>query len=92
MHVQLLSLDALIEDEAVNDSDIINNLIDYGGQEEPDSMTTDKIYAEIQLYNKLEKHFLKTYQFQKEFEIPKRASIIHIWLSKQPTVVAKTYH
>ncbi|PRD19947.1 UNVERIFIED_CONTAM: hypothetical protein NCL1_55980 [Trichonephila clavipes] len=34
----------LIEDETFNDSDIINNLIDYeDGQEEPDSLRTDKI-------------------------------------------------
>ncbi|GFT22503.1 uncharacterized protein TNCV_3274631 [Trichonephila clavipes] len=34
-----------IEDETVNDSDIINNRIYYeNGQEEPDSMTADKIY------------------------------------------------
>ena len=53
-------LSEMIEDETVNDSDIINNLIDYeDGQEEPDSMTTDTIYAGIQLSNKLEKHFLK---------------------------------
>lgn len=64
----------MIEDETVNDSDIINNLIDYeDGQEEPDSITADKIYAGIQLSNKLEKHFLKidtnaerSLKFQKE--------------------------
>ncbi|GFV65101.1 uncharacterized protein TNCV_2304081 [Trichonephila clavipes] len=33
----------LIEDETFNDSDIINNLIDYkDGQEEPDSLRADK--------------------------------------------------
>ncbi|GFX62388.1 uncharacterized protein TNCV_1381131 [Trichonephila clavipes] len=33
----------LIEDETFNDSDIINNLIDYeDGQEEPDSLRVDK--------------------------------------------------
>ncbi|GFS84394.1 uncharacterized protein TNCV_4605981 [Trichonephila clavipes] len=38
----------LIEDETFNDSDIINNLIDYEeGQEEPDSLTVNKIYAGI---------------------------------------------
>ncbi|CAK9820080.1 Tigger transposable element-derived protein 1 [Anthophora quadrimaculata] len=37
-------LDEMIEDETVNDSDIINNLIDYeDGQEEPESITADKI-------------------------------------------------
>ena len=64
----------MIVDETVNDSDIINNLIDYeDGQEEPDSMTADTIYAEIQLSNKLKKHFLKidtnsekSLKFQKE--------------------------
>ncbi|GFU31205.1 uncharacterized protein TNCV_1742021 [Trichonephila clavipes] len=39
---------------------IINNMIDYvDGQEEMDSLRADKIYAEIQLSNKLGKHFLK---------------------------------
>ncbi|GFW42011.1 hypothetical protein TNCV_1904691 [Trichonephila clavipes] len=34
--------------------------VDYeDGQEEPDSLRADKIYAEIQLSNKLEKHFLE---------------------------------
>ncbi|GFW64281.1 uncharacterized protein TNCV_2415311 [Trichonephila clavipes] len=57
---QLASSTRLIEDETVNDSDIINNLIkDEDGQEEPDSLKADKIYAEIQLSKKLEKHFLK---------------------------------
>ncbi|GFT15826.1 hypothetical protein TNCV_3314341 [Trichonephila clavipes] len=49
MRIQLLSLYApsLIEDEAFNDSDIINNLIDYeDGQEVPDSLRADKIYAD----------------------------------------------
>ncbi|GFU70166.1 uncharacterized protein TNCV_5057601 [Trichonephila clavipes] len=33
----------LIEDETFNDSDIMNNLIDYeDGQEEPDSLRVDK--------------------------------------------------
>ncbi|GFU27588.1 uncharacterized protein TNCV_283061 [Trichonephila clavipes] len=36
----------LIEDETFNDSDIINNLIDYeNGHEELDSLRADKIYA-----------------------------------------------
>ncbi|GFV92632.1 hypothetical protein TNCV_1374831 [Trichonephila clavipes] len=67
MHVQLLSLDNacsiafsqrnssthLIEDETSNNSDIINNLIDYqDGQEEPDSLRAEEIYTEIQLSNK----------------------------------------
>ncbi|GFT21786.1 uncharacterized protein TNCV_2970251 [Trichonephila clavipes] len=64
-----------IEDETLNDGDIINKLIDYvDGQEEPDSLQADKIYTEIQLCNKLGKHFLKTdtnferrMKFQKEF-------------------------
>ncbi|PRD27952.1 UNVERIFIED_CONTAM: hypothetical protein NCL1_33895 [Trichonephila clavipes] len=50
----------LNEDETFNDNNIINNLIDNkDGQEEPDSSRADKIYAGIQLSNKLEKHFLK---------------------------------
>ncbi|XP_033331346.2 tigger transposable element-derived protein 1 [Megalopta genalis] len=60
--------------EAVNDNDIINNIIDHEDkQEEPDSMTVDKIYAGIQLCSKLENHFLKidnnserSLKFQKE--------------------------
>ncbi|GFX90482.1 hypothetical protein TNCV_4334881 [Trichonephila clavipes] len=36
----------MTEGKTVNDSDIINNLIDYGdGQKDLDSMTSDKIYA-----------------------------------------------
>ncbi|GFV59731.1 uncharacterized protein TNCV_1908021 [Trichonephila clavipes] len=50
----------LIEDETFNDSDTIKKLIDYeDGHEGPDSLTADKIYAGIQLSNKLGKHFLK---------------------------------
>ncbi|XP_050465078.1 tigger transposable element-derived protein 1-like, partial [Cataglyphis hispanica] len=53
-------LDEMIEDQAVDDSDIINSLIDYeNGQEEPESITADKIYAGIQISKKLETHFLK---------------------------------
>ncbi|GFS91546.1 beta-scruin [Trichonephila clavipes] len=49
----------LIEDEIFNDSDIINNLIDYeDGHEELDSLRAATIYAGIQLTNKSEKHFL----------------------------------
>ncbi|GFX89610.1 uncharacterized protein TNCV_73031 [Trichonephila clavipes] len=49
----------LIEDETSNDSEI-NNLIDYeDGQEEANSLRMNKIYAGIQLSNRLEKHFLK---------------------------------
>ncbi|GFW07919.1 uncharacterized protein TNCV_3920521 [Trichonephila clavipes] len=63
-----------IEEETFNDSDIINNLIDCGdGQEEPYSLRAYKIYAGIQLSNKLGKHFLKmdtnyerSMKFQKE--------------------------
>lgn len=40
----------MIGDETVNDSDIINNFTDHeDGQEEPESITADKIYAGIQL-------------------------------------------
>ncbi|XP_017756502.1 PREDICTED: tigger transposable element-derived protein 1-like [Eufriesea mexicana] len=67
-------LDETIEDETINDSDIINNLIICeDGQEEPDSMTADRIYAGIQLRSKLEEHFVKigtnsgrSLKFQKE--------------------------
>lgn len=53
-------LDEMIEDQTVDDSDIINSLIDYeNGQEEPESITADKIYAGIQISKKLETHFLK---------------------------------
>ncbi|GFX91689.1 uncharacterized protein TNCV_3682751 [Trichonephila clavipes] len=49
----------LIEDETFIDCDIIN-LMDYeDGYEEPDSLIDDTMYAEIQLSNKSEKHFLK---------------------------------
>ncbi|GFW74929.1 uncharacterized protein TNCV_2677971 [Trichonephila clavipes] len=66
----------LIEDKTFNDSDIINNLIDYeDGQKELDSLRADKIYAGIQLSSKLEKHILKIdtnserrMEFQKELQ------------------------
>ncbi|GFW91396.1 uncharacterized protein TNCV_3375621 [Trichonephila clavipes] len=49
-----------IEVETANVRDIINSMIYYeDGQEEPDSLTADKIYARIQLTNKSKKHFLK---------------------------------
>ncbi|GFU67061.1 uncharacterized protein TNCV_4969101 [Trichonephila clavipes] len=55
MYGQLLSLNA---PSAL--SDIFNNFIDYeDGQEELDSLRVNKIYAEIQLSNKSEKHFVK---------------------------------
>ncbi|GFX18627.1 uncharacterized protein TNCV_3310881 [Trichonephila clavipes] len=65
-----------IEDEAFKDNETINNLIDYeDGQEEADSFRVDKIYAGIQLFNKLEKYFLKidshserSMRFQEEFQ------------------------
>ncbi|GFV67223.1 uncharacterized protein TNCV_3669781 [Trichonephila clavipes] len=54
------SSSCLIEDKTFNDSDIINNLVDYeDGQEEPHSLSVDKLYVGIQLSNNLEKHFLK---------------------------------
>ncbi|GFU19773.1 uncharacterized protein TNCV_3961161 [Trichonephila clavipes] len=44
-----------------NDSDIINNLIDYEDRQgEPDSLRVGTIYTGNQLSNKSEKHFLKT--------------------------------
>ncbi|GFU36713.1 uncharacterized protein TNCV_3312011 [Trichonephila clavipes] len=45
----------LIENEAFNDSDIVNNLIDN----EPNSLRADKMLVGIQLSNKFQKHFLK---------------------------------
>ncbi|GFW92035.1 uncharacterized protein TNCV_2153141 [Trichonephila clavipes] len=61
----------LVEDGTFNDSDIINNLIDY--EDGHDSLRVDKIYVGIQVSNKLEKHFLKidtnsekSMKFQKE--------------------------
>ncbi|XP_069964571.1 tigger transposable element-derived protein 1-like [Bactrocera oleae] len=67
----------MIEDETVNDSDIIDNFTDHeDGQEEPEYITADKIYAGIQLCSKLEKHFLKidnnsqrSLKFQKEIRL-----------------------
>ncbi|GFV52903.1 hypothetical protein TNCV_2875711 [Trichonephila clavipes] len=59
MHVQLPPLNALAEDETINDSDIINNLINYEDGQVPHSLNADKIYAGIQLSNKPEKHLLK---------------------------------
>ncbi|GFX04762.1 hypothetical protein TNCV_2247451 [Trichonephila clavipes] len=42
-HYTLKSSPRLTEDETFNDSDIINNLIDYGdGQEKLDSLKVDK--------------------------------------------------
>ncbi|GFX56427.1 uncharacterized protein TNCV_73731 [Trichonephila clavipes] len=50
----------LIEDKTVNNSYIINNLIDYeDGQEKPNSLTAETIYAGIQFLIKSEKLFLK---------------------------------
>ncbi|GFX34473.1 uncharacterized protein TNCV_3657111 [Trichonephila clavipes] len=50
----------LTEDETFNDSDIMNNLIDYEDEHEvPDSLRADATYAVIQFSNKTEKHFLK---------------------------------
>ncbi|GFW25782.1 uncharacterized protein TNCV_1310431 [Trichonephila clavipes] len=78
---QLASSTYLIKDETVNDRDIINNLIDYeDGPEEPDSLRADKIYAGIQLSNKLENNILKIDTNSERSEISKRSSIMHIWL------------
>ncbi|GFU39415.1 uncharacterized protein TNCV_3454571 [Trichonephila clavipes] len=51
----------LIEDETFNDSDIINNLINYEDGQEARFFESGSKYAGIQLSNKLEKHFLKIY-------------------------------
>ncbi|GFV85503.1 uncharacterized protein TNCV_3773271 [Trichonephila clavipes] len=48
----------LVEDETFDDSDIINNSMDYEDEQEPNSLRADKI-SRIQFSNKLEKHFLK---------------------------------
>ncbi|GFU24428.1 uncharacterized protein TNCV_2263981 [Trichonephila clavipes] len=61
-------------DGTLNDSEFINNLIDYeDGQEELDSLRMGKTYAGIQLSYKSEKYFLKvdtnsekSLKFQKE--------------------------
>ncbi|GFU69529.1 uncharacterized protein TNCV_1350891 [Trichonephila clavipes] len=56
----------MIEDETFNDSDIINNLIDYEDrQEEPDLLKANKIDSGIQICNKSEKHE-RSLKFQKE--------------------------
>ncbi|GFT11621.1 uncharacterized protein TNCV_2906781 [Trichonephila clavipes] len=57
---QIANSPRLIEDETFNDCGIINYLIDcVDGQEEPDSLRADKIYAGIQFSNKLGTDFLK---------------------------------
>ncbi|GFT11655.1 uncharacterized protein TNCV_264511 [Trichonephila clavipes] len=56
---QCNSTTRLNEDETANDGDIINNLINYGDGQEPDSLRAEAIYVEIQVSNKWEKHFLK---------------------------------
>jgi hypothetical protein len=54
-------LNEMIEDQTVDDSDILNSAIDYeNGEEEPESITANKIYENIQISKKLETHFLKT--------------------------------
>ncbi|GFX13065.1 uncharacterized protein TNCV_2357211 [Trichonephila clavipes] len=71
---QLANSTSLTKDETVDNGDILNNLIDYkDGQKEPDYMRADEIHTGIQLFNKLEKHFLKidtnserSLKFQKE--------------------------
>ncbi|GFV35009.1 uncharacterized protein TNCV_3025991 [Trichonephila clavipes] len=56
----IINIKVCIAYVCVISSDIINNLIDFEDeQEELDSLKADKIYAGIQLSNKLEKHFLK---------------------------------
>ncbi|GFS54916.1 uncharacterized protein TNCV_3576301 [Trichonephila clavipes] len=77
MHVQfsqLASSAGLIEDETVNDSNIISNLTYCeDGQKEQDTLSADKIYSDIQIFNKPEKTFSKidsnsetSLKFQKE--------------------------
>ncbi|GFU62662.1 uncharacterized protein TNCV_3442641 [Trichonephila clavipes] len=64
---------SLTEDDSFNDSDIINNLIDYEDRQEQDSLRAGTIYAGIQLSNKSEKHIFeidtnpeRSLTFQKE--------------------------
>ncbi|GFU64882.1 uncharacterized protein TNCV_785331 [Trichonephila clavipes] len=73
----------LLEYETLNDYGIINNLIEYiAEREEPDSLRVDKIYAGIELFNKLGKLFLKIdTDSERSMKFSKRASITHIWLS-----------
>ncbi|GFX66995.1 hypothetical protein TNCV_4181201 [Trichonephila clavipes] len=79
MHVPLLSLyilaaPGIIKDEAASDSDINNNwIVNEDGQEELDSLRTEKICAGKHLANKSQKHHLKVHtsserilKFQKE--------------------------
>ncbi|GFV63031.1 hypothetical protein TNCV_4590781 [Trichonephila clavipes] len=48
----------LIEDETFNDSDIINNLLDYeDGQEEPDSLRVDKSMQGSSFFKQIGKAF-----------------------------------
>ncbi|GFX72654.1 hypothetical protein TNCV_4062501 [Trichonephila clavipes] len=48
----------LFEDETVNHNGIIDNLIVHeDGQKEPDSMTADEIYANVELSPKSQKAF-----------------------------------
>ncbi|XP_067136827.1 tigger transposable element-derived protein 1-like [Centruroides vittatus] len=66
----------MIQDETVWDDDIINYITDVtDGQEEPDYMTADKIYAGLKLCHKLGCHFLtidanseRASKFQKELQ------------------------
>ncbi|GFV51825.1 uncharacterized protein TNCV_1321811 [Trichonephila clavipes] len=88
----------LIEDETFNDSGVMNNLIDYeDGQEEPDSLRVDKNMQRDPAFQLIGKAFSSNkYQLRKEYKIPKRASIMYIWLSghlqatDHPTFVTKT--
>ncbi|PRD18953.1 UNVERIFIED_CONTAM: hypothetical protein NCL1_58925 [Trichonephila clavipes] len=68
----------LIEDETFNDSDNMNNLIDYeGGQEEPDSEPERIKICRDPAFQQIGKAFSSNrYQLRKEYKIPKRASII----------------
>ncbi|GFT09738.1 hypothetical protein TNCV_1651131 [Trichonephila clavipes] len=48
----------LIEDEAFNEGDIINNLVDYeDGQEEPDSLRVDKNMQSVPAFQQIGKAF-----------------------------------
>ncbi|GFX61534.1 uncharacterized protein TNCV_2745091 [Trichonephila clavipes] len=76
------SSQCLIEDETFNDSDIMNNLIDYeDGQEVPDSLRVDKNMQEYSYPTDWKNIFSNRYQLRKEYKIPNSPSITYIWFS-----------
>ncbi|GFV53892.1 uncharacterized protein TNCV_166591 [Trichonephila clavipes] len=62
----------LIEDETFNDSDIMNNLIDYeDGQEEPDSLRAKENMRGFSFPTNWKRIFLKYIPLRKEYKTPK---------------------